>query len=166
MKNPPWLAAAGSFSARDNAQANLGSQWKSSALFVLQVISQLGAVDEVGCGLDGAEDADRGLIGHAVLKCVAEGDHDGVVGDDGPFGFAEHLCLTDEAGKPIQLDLGHAGNGMSQVHHTVVGWHIEWIRKHGLCLEGELFDRHFACEFLYDQLVLGDDLVGVFHVSR
>jgi len=38
MKNPPWLSAAGCFSARDNAQTILVSQWKSTALFVLQVI--------------------------------------------------------------------------------------------------------------------------------
>jgi len=42
MKNPPWLSAAGCFSARDNAQTILGSQWKSSALFVLQVIQSSG----------------------------------------------------------------------------------------------------------------------------
>ncbi len=38
MKTPPWLSAAGCFSARDNAQTILGSQRKSSAQFVLQVI--------------------------------------------------------------------------------------------------------------------------------
>lgn len=42
MKNPPWLSAAGCFSARDNAQTILGSQWKSTALFVLQIIQSSG----------------------------------------------------------------------------------------------------------------------------
>jgi len=30
IKNPPWLAAAGNISARDNEQTRKGSQWKSA----------------------------------------------------------------------------------------------------------------------------------------
>jgi len=107
MKNPPWLAAAGWFSARDNAQTFLGSQLKSAGLFVLQVIEHFGAVDEFGCGFDGAEDSECILVGDALLENVAEGDDDRVVGDDCPFGLSEHFSLTDQAGKSVELDFRH-----------------------------------------------------------
>ena len=68
MKNPPWLSAAGYISARDNAQTILGSQRKSLASFVLQLIQSSGLFYKAGCGCGGAADADGDLIGEARLK--------------------------------------------------------------------------------------------------
>ena len=85
MKNPPWLAAAGWFSARDNAQRFLGSQWNSSALVIVQMFQHFGVIYELRCGADTAKYTDRILVGHTLLKYLTESDYDGIIADDCPL---------------------------------------------------------------------------------